>query len=211
MAGGPFGGAPRADSAAAAEHATAEEAARLICLRLLTAAPRTRAQLADALCRRRVPDEIAEPLLARFADMGLIDDAAFARAWVESRHHGRGLARRMLAAELQQRGVAAEEVRTAIGSLGPEEELATARGLVAKRAAATRGRPLPTRIRHLMGVLARRGYPAGLAYRVVRDALEQEGTDAAGAGFCLEDFGEDEALELPGTGDNAPADEWANW
>src|SRR5262249_4160532 len=66
-----------------------EEAARQICLRLLAAGPRTRAQLASALRRRRVPDEIAEAVLGRFAEVRLIDDAAFAQAWVETRHHGR--------------------------------------------------------------------------------------------------------------------------
>ncbi|HEY2306223.1 MAG TPA: regulatory protein RecX, partial [Streptosporangiaceae bacterium] len=73
-----------------------EEAARAICLRLLTAGPRTRAQLATALRKRRIPDEVAEAVLSRFTEVGLIDDAAFARAWVESRHHSRGLARRAL-------------------------------------------------------------------------------------------------------------------
>jgi regulatory protein len=153
----------------------AEDAARQICLRLLAAGPRTRAQLASALRRRRVPEEVAEAILGRFAEVGLIDDAAFARAWVESRHHGRGLARRALSAELRERGVAAEEVRAAVSALGDQDEIATARRLVAKRAAVSRGRPLPARMRQLVGMLARKGYPAGLAYQVVREALEREG------------------------------------
>jgi regulatory protein len=155
--------------------------ARQICLRLLAAGPRTRAQLADALRRRRVPDEAAEAVLSRFTEVRLIDDAAFAQAWVETRHHGRGLAGRMLAAELRQRGVAAEEVRAAVGLLGPQDEITAARTLVVRRIAATRGRPLPARVRSLVGMLARKGYPAGLAYQVVREALEQEGhPDLAG-------------------------------
>ena len=160
-----------------------EEAARQICLRLLAAGPRTREQLATALRRRRVPDEIAEAVLGRFAEVRLIDDAAFARAWVETRHHGRGLARRALSAELRQRGVAAEEVRAAVGSLGDADELATARRLVAKRVGASRGRPLPARVRYLVGILARKGYPAGLAYQVVREALEQDGPPGTASGF----------------------------
>ena len=92
------------------EEPGSEEAARLICLRLLTSGPRTRSQLATALRKRRVPDEVADSVLGRFAEVGLIDDAAFARAWVESRHHGRGLARKVLAAELRQRGVSDREV-----------------------------------------------------------------------------------------------------
>jgi regulatory protein len=175
-----------------------EEAARLICVRLLAAAPRTRAQLAAAMRRRRVPQDIAEAILGRFTEVHLIDDAAFARAWVESRHHGRGLGRRALAAELRQRGVAAEEVRQAVGSLGPEEEMATARQLVERRVAATRGRPLPARIRHLVGLLARKGYPATLAYRVVREALERDGVEAAGA-WLDETTLDDTALDAAGT------------
>ena len=150
------------------------ERARQICLRLLTAAPRTRTQLADALRRRGMPEDAAEAVLSRFTEAGLIDDAAFAQAWVESRHHGRGLARRALAAELRRRGVATDDVRTAVESLSPDEELATARRLVAQRAAASRGRPAPARVRQLMGMLARKGYPAGTAYQVVREVLEQE-------------------------------------
>jgi regulatory protein len=151
-----------------------EAVARLICLQMLTAAPRTKAQLAAALKRRGVPDEAAAAVLGRFAEVKLIDDASFARAWVESRHHGRGLAGRALGAELRQRGVAQEDIRGALDELGPEQELATARELVARRLPATSGLPFQARMRRLTGVLARKGYPAALAYRVAREALEQE-------------------------------------
>jgi regulatory protein len=153
---------------------SAEEAARQLCLDLLSRSPRTRTQLARALRKRGVADEVAESVLGRFAEVGLIDDAAFARAWVESRHHSRGLAGSLLAVELQQRGVGAEDVQAAVETLGPDAEVETARRLVAKRIAATRGRPLPSRARQLVGLLARKGYPASLAYRVVREALEQD-------------------------------------
>jgi regulatory protein len=151
-----------------------EAVARLICLRMLTAAPRTRAQLADALRRRGVPDEAAETVLERFAGVQLIDDAMFARAWVDSRHRGRGLARRALAAELRQRGVASEDIQAAVDRLDPEQELATARALVGRRLPGMRGQPRSTRFRRLTGMLARKGYSEGLAYRVVREALENE-------------------------------------
>jgi regulatory protein len=134
-----------------------------------------------------VPDEAAAAVLARFTDAGLIDDAAFARAWVESRHHNRGLARRALSAELKQRGVDGQDIEAAVSALDPAEELATARRLVAKAMRASRGKPLPTRIRRLVGLLARKGYPAPVAYRIVREAIEQEGIDAAGAGVDLDE------------------------
>ena len=156
-----------------------EARARQICLRLLTLAPRTRAQLSDALRKRGIPDTVAAGVLDRYTDVGLIDDAAFARAWVESRHYSRGLAGRALAAELKQRGVDSGEIRDAIEELGPAAEVATARKLVAQRLAGTRGEPAQARTRRLAGMLARKGYPPALAFRVIREALEAEGADAA--------------------------------
>lgn len=178
---------PSGPAAPAGPDADPESVARQICLRLLSTAPRTRAQLADALARRGVPGDAAQAVLGRYADVGLIDDATFASAWVESRHYGRGLAGRALAAELRQRGVADGDIKAALGQLDPDQEAATARALVARRLAATRGQPLPARIRRLMGVLARKGYSQSLAYRLVREALEQEGTDPAAAGAELAD------------------------
>ncbi|MGN6677373.1 MAG: regulatory protein RecX [Streptosporangiaceae bacterium] len=159
-----------------------EAVARLICLRQLTAAPRTRAQLAETLRRRGVPDDAAEAVLGRFTEVGLIDDATFAKAWVESRHYGRGLGRRALAAELNQRGVEREDIQEAVAKLSPETELSTARLLVERRLRATAGLPAQARLRRLVGMLARKGYPAGLSYRVVREALDRDRQSRADGG-----------------------------
>ncbi|MEU7036882.1 recombination regulator RecX [Streptomyces sp. NPDC046237] len=156
------------------------ERARAICLRLLTGTPRTRKQLADALRKREIPDDVAEEVLSRFEDVGLIDDAAFADAWVESRHHGRGLARRALARELRTKGVDASLIQEAVGQLDSEQEEITARELVDRKLRATRGLDRDRRLRRLAGMLARKGYPEGMALRVVRQALEAEGEDTDG-------------------------------
>ncbi len=165
-------------SAATARGAQDPEArARQICLRLLTAAPRTRAQLAQAMHRGGVPAEAAEAILVRFADAGLIDDAAFARAWVESRHYSRGLSKRSLSAELRRHGVTNEEIREAVDALDPEQEVETARRLVERKLASTRGRPAETRARQAAGMLARKGYPPGLAFRLIKEAMQEEGAE----------------------------------
>ncbi|SHN25397.1 recombination regulator RecX [Actinacidiphila paucisporea] len=156
-----------------------EEQARALCLRLLTGTPRTRRQLADAMRKREIPEEVAEYVLERFQDVGLIDDQAFANAWVESRHRGRGLARRALAQELRHRGVEAELVSEAVGLLDPEQEEETARALVQRRLPGTRGLERDRRIRRLAGMLARKGYGEALALKVVRDALVQEQEESA--------------------------------
>ncbi|MCK7626127.1 recombination regulator RecX [Streptomyces sp. RS10V-4] len=187
---GRTGGAARRDGAAARDGGgsgpsragsgpprTPEEQARAICLRLLTGSPRTRKQLADALRERGIPEEAAKEVLARFEDVGLIDDAAFAGAWVESRHHGRGLARRALARELRTKGVDSALIDEAVGRLDPAQEETTARELVDRKLRATRGLDRDKRLRRLAGMLARKGYPEGLALRVVRQALAEEGED----------------------------------
>ncbi|MCX5210556.1 recombination regulator RecX [Kitasatospora sp. NBC_00240] len=148
--------------------------ARDICLRLLTGTAKTRKQLADALRKREIPDEVADEVLTRLEEVGLIDDAAYADAWVESRHAARGLARRALAQELRTRGVAGELVEQAMAQLGPDEEAEAARALVERKLRATKGLEQQARTRRLVGMLARRGYSEGLAYRVVREALGEE-------------------------------------
>lgn len=173
---GPSEGSP----ASQGPEADPEAVARAICLRLLTMAPKTRAQLAEALRKRDVPEDAANPVLERFSEVGLIDDEAFAAAWVSSRHAGRGLARRALAQELRHRGVAEETVKDAVARLDSDQEAETARRLVDRKLAATRGVEPQARMRRLVGMLARKGYPPGLAFRVVREALEAEGCPSDG-------------------------------
>ena len=172
-------GEAAASEAKARDAQDPEARARQICLRLLAAAPRTRAQLAQAMHRGGVPAEAAEAILVRFTDAGLIDDAAFARAWVESRHHSRGLSKRSLSAELRRNGVENEQISEAVDTLDPEQEVATARRLVERKMASTRGRPPETRVRQAAGMLARKGYPPGLAFRLIREVMQAEGAEAA--------------------------------
>jgi regulatory protein len=158
-----------------------------------------------------VADEIVAEVLARYTDVGMIDDEAFARAWVTSRHQGRGLARRALAGELRRKGVAPETFGAALDEIAGAEE-ATARALVERRLKAERGalrtsdpqarqREEIALVRRLVGLLARKGYPPGLAYRVVRTALIADTATASAAelldlDLCLE---EPDSVDQPGS------------
>jgi regulatory protein len=156
-----------------------ESVARTILLDALTGRARSRKELREKLAKKGVPDELAERLLDRFADVGLIDDEGFARSWVESRQRSRGLARRALAQELRRKGVDDETARAALDELDPAREEEAARDLVRKKLRSLRGVDHATATRRLAGMLARKGYPAGLAFSVVRGELgeaEVEGT-----------------------------------
>ncbi|MER6299555.1 regulatory protein RecX [Kitasatospora sp. NPDC001539] len=170
-------GAARAARTRAEEPVDPETGARDICLRLLTGAAKTRKQLADALRKREIPEDVAEEVLTRLEEVGLIDDAAFAAAWVESRHAVRGLSRRALAQELRTKGVAADLVEQALVQVDHDDEEDAARALVERKLRATRGLDPQVRTRRLVGVLARRGYFEGLAFRVVRGVLEEEAVE----------------------------------
>ena len=143
-------------------------AARTICLRLLTIRPRTRAELAEALSTRDVPADAITKVLDRFTEVGLIDDAAFAASFVQTRHRDRGLSRRILSHELAKRGIAAEQIEVAIEPIDDDAELATARGLVARRLRSMQSLAPDVQTRRLVGMLARKGYSAGVCYAAIR-------------------------------------------
>lgn len=176
---GPRASAPDVDPAASPD-ADPESIARSIALGRLSVAPQTRAQLDAAMAKKGVPVEVRDEVLNRFGDVGLIDDAAFAQLWVESRHAGRGLGKRALGHELRTRGVAPQVADEAVGALTAEQEEETARQLVARRLPGMRRLDSATRTRRLAGMLARKGYPAGLSMRVVREALAADADQLAG-------------------------------
>lgn len=154
-----------------------ESVARSIALRQLAVAPRTRAQLGQALARRGVPEDVAEAVLDRFEQVQLVDDAEFSRQWVSSRHTGRGLARRALAHELRQRGVDDATVREAVDHLDDEAEFAAAIDIVRRRLPGMSADDPARLVRRLGGLLARKGYSQGVALRAVRQAISERGED----------------------------------
>lgn len=147
------------------------EYARELCLRRLAIRPRTRAELETVLRDKGIDVAVAREVLDRYDEVGLIDDEAFARAWVTSRHHGKGLARRALARELRNKGVADETVGQALAEVNDSTEEDTARALVMRKLRSSRGDRPDTLFRRLVGMLARKGYAPGLAIGVVREAL----------------------------------------
>lgn len=131
--------------------------------------PRTRWEISQRLRRANVPDAEIEVALDRLTELGYVDDAAFARWWGEQRDRHSPRGRRMIEAELRQRGVSREVIetyrlehaapeRTAEDAGLPGDELARARDALARH---LRGRPMPTdrAARQRVGMyLVRRGF-----------------------------------------------------
>ena len=166
-----------------------EAVGRKILLDQLTGQARSRAELAGKLARKRVPPDVAEGLLDRFEEVGLVDDAAFARDWVQSRQAGRGLARRALAVELRRKGVDPEVVSDAVSAVDPDDERTAARELVRRKLRSLERFDQPTQLRRLVGMLARKGYPSSVAFQVVREELAEQSNMPLGEGWDEGDRG----------------------
>ena len=156
----------------AGPEADPESVARKILLDQLTGRARTRAELADKLAARNVPTDIAGRLLDRFEEVGLVDDAAFAREWVEQRRSGRGLARRALAQELRRKGIDDEVAREALDEVDEDQEVEAARRLVQAKLRSVRSLDRDRAVRRLVGMLARKGHSSAVAFRVVKEELD---------------------------------------
>jgi regulatory protein len=145
--------------------------ARQIVLRQLAMAPRSRHQLRDKLRQRHCPDDVAEAVLDRMEEVGLVDDEAYAGMLVRSQQASRGLARRALARELRTKGVDDETARETLEAIDPATERELAARLVAKRLRTMHGLDVTVQTRRLAGMLARKGYPADMAMAVIREAI----------------------------------------
>jgi regulatory protein len=154
-----------------------ESVARTICLRLLTIRARTRAELDEALTARAVPAEAIDRVLARLAEVGLIDDRAFAERFVAARHQDRGLARRELSRQLRGKGVDPEVAAEAVAGLDPDQERQTGRRLAERRLRSMSGLEPAVQTRRLVGMLARKGYSSEMAFQIVREVVGAAGDE----------------------------------
>jgi regulatory protein len=163
--------APATDDDAEADP---ESVARTIVLRKLAAQARTRHELAKALASRDVPEDVAEQVLDRMESVGLVDDEAFARDWVESRQQRRHLSKSALRRELQSKGVDRDQIDQAVADVESGDELEAAEALAAKRLRTMSGLAREVQYRRLAGVLARRGFGSGVTSTVLSRVLDPQ-------------------------------------
>jgi regulatory protein len=162
---------PPPDAAVEGREPDAHDVARQIVLRQLTNAPKSRAQLEQALTRKGCDPDVAATVLDRMEEVGLVDDEAYAGMLVRSQQAGRGLARRALAQTLRQKGVSDEVAEAVLDEVDPADEEERARELVDKRLRRLHGLDATVQTRRLAGLLARKGYPSEISMRVIREAI----------------------------------------
>ena len=146
-------------------------------LGLLAVRQRSRKELERRLVQAGFEPDAVEAELGRLEQVGLIDDAAFAAAVVESRMGARGESRRAVGVKLQQAGVDRDVAQAALDG-APEGEQDRADRLAQARAARVSGLDPAAGFARVSGFLMRRGYPPGVARQAARRALGLEGIEA---------------------------------
>ena len=147
-------------------------------LRLLGVRARSHSEMRTRLSDKEFPPDEVERTLSRLTSMGLLDDADFARQWVESRHRNNGRGRIALRNELRTKGVDPAVAESALALVDDEDERARAEELLARKVGSLSAADVADRAdrdrhtRRLVAMLARRGYPANVAFDLVRTALD---------------------------------------
>lgn len=142
-------------------------------LNYLSFRPRSARELQDYFRRKGIAAEPADAALARLRRIGLVDDEAFAKFWIENRQNFRPRGARALRAELYRKGVDRETVDEALETAGDEEQNA----LNAARKKAGSWRALDERefAQRLIGFLQRRGFAYAVGARVAQQLLSERG------------------------------------
>lgn len=142
-------------------------------LRFLEPRQRSIGEVRRRLTRVGYRDDLVEGAIARLVELGMLDDQAFARTWIESRDRARPRGQRALRRELAVKGVDRAVVDETMGEReaeSPDADTEAARRLLARnaRALARVGDPAARRQR-AYALLARNGFDSEVAATVSRE------------------------------------------
>ncbi|AOY56228.1 hypothetical protein A4Z71_04500 [Candidatus Rhodoluna planktonica] len=148
-----------------------EQRARNILLFQLSSGAKSAKQLRDRLEKKEIPTDLAEKLITRFTEVGLIDDLAVAQTIAQSRKSTRGWSNMAIKRDLQRRGISLENIEIALQEFDSESEYQTALRIAQAKQRTLRNVDALTAQRRLQGFLGRRGYSSAIVYSVVREVL----------------------------------------
>lgn len=148
-------------------------------LHFLRFRPRSVEEVRRNLLRRGCAEPLVEETIARLLSSGLLDDEAFARAWIENRRAFRPRSRSALRSELRRKGLGEEAIRSALDRETDEETLACE--AARKQARRYAGLEWPEFRRKLGGFLARRGFSYNILSPVVSKVWQEIQTADAGS------------------------------
>lgn len=142
------------------------EKAYLRALRLIDTRPRSTFEVTSRLKKAGYGEEVIASVMDRLKTANLVGDAEFARTWVENRCIFRPRSKRALVLELHQKGLAENEIQSAISDL---DETSLALKTAEKYASRCKDLPFDEFRKKMTGYLARRGFGFGTAQEAVQE------------------------------------------
>lgn len=145
------------------------ELAHTIALNALVTRAKSKGELLAHLKKRGVEDDVANAIIYRLQEAGLINDAEFAKAWTQSRHNAKKLSKRIIAGELRSRGVDQLSIDTALNEIDEEDEYRMAFSFAMKKYSTMSRLEAEVQIRRIQSLLQRKGFGFDLIGRVIRE------------------------------------------
>jgi regulatory protein len=133
-------------------------------LNYLSYRPRSEAELQSYLLKSDFAEATVADVLDRLREVGLVDDDAFARYWVENRARFRPRGKRMLVQELRQKDIASSVIET---TLTQYDEVAAAQQVAAEQARRLAHLPPDLFRRRLWDRMMRRGFSPDIIQEVL--------------------------------------------
>lgn len=141
-----------------------------LAIQLLSYRIRSRREIADKLCARKISPDAIEQAIARLEAADYLDDAAFTHAWIKERINVHGFGRQRIKNELLAKGVDREMIESELApAYTVEDEIAQASKLALSRLTRYKGLDVATKRRRLTQVLMRRGFSAQVASSVLSE------------------------------------------
>lgn len=146
-------------------------AAREAALRVLDRTAASSSQIRQKLTKAGFLPEIAEEIVTRFEEVGLLDDREYAAMLVRTRFQERGLVGRALVQELNRKGIAPDLQQEALAQITPEQEAESAQRMAEKKARSLHNVSYPQAMRRIGAFLARKGYSPSQCRQATREVL----------------------------------------
>lgn len=161
----------------ALEGKAAFDAAKEVALRQLDVRARSQHELESAMTSRGFSSETAHEVIERLAELGLVDDLAFARAFARGRFEAGGKTGSALKMDLSRKGLSSQIIAQVLSEIDADEEYSRAHALAEKKMRSLTVHDRQVIRRRLFSMLARKGYAPQVCIRVIDELLESEDCD----------------------------------
>jgi len=130
---------------------------------------KSKGELLAHLKTRGVEDDVAQAIIFRLQEAGLVNDEEFAKAWAQSRHNHKKISKRIIAGELRQKGVMQSAIDEALDEIDDESEYRSAFDLAFKKYNTMSRLEPEVQIRRIQSLLQRKGFGFGVISQVLKE------------------------------------------